>query len=97
MADIHWEQAYNDYEENKKSNPEKVREILEEIKCSDFSLLDALDVYGYVDKLNTYRSRKEEYTANEVRRINMNAQDYTEFHLLNSFTGDDSDDIMDFY
>ena len=104
---ISWEQAYSDFQHNKKEDIEKVKRIIDEIETSDFTFLDAYDIHHYAEMLNEYSNRKytkgkligkpNPYTANEIRRINMKARNENGFHFMHTFINDETDDIFDFY
>lgn len=104
MSDIiQWEQAYSDFEHNKKEDIEKVKRIIDEIETSNFTFLDSRDIHYYANILNEYSNRKDKkgksnpYTANEIRRMNMKAKNENGFHYMHTFIDDESDDIFDFF
>ena len=103
MSEIHWHQAQDNFDYNKEQNKVEFDRLIEEIKTSDFFFLDAADVNYYATQLNECNMRKDEkgkpmpYTPNEVRKINMEAQQLSSFDFLNSFIGDELDEIFDFY
>ena len=82
---ISWQQATQISQDEKQ---EKER-ILQEVKDSDFSILDARDVQYYADIL--------EITPNEVRRINMKTQNVNSYYMINTFIDDCTNDVFDFY
>lgn len=100
---ISWEQAMHSFQHNNENNIELFKEVFEEIQESDFSYLDARDVHWYAKRLNDLFDRKDEdgkskpYTANEVRYINMEAQNKNKYDYVASFIDDDTDDFIDFY
>ena len=100
---IYWEQAAQYFEQNRKEDIQECKRLIEEIESSDFTVLDANDVNYYANRLNELSDRKDEkgkpmpYTANEVRRINMNANDLHSFDMLNTFVDDITDDVIGFY
>ena len=100
---IHWEQAVKHFKHNQKEDVEKCRRIIEEIESSDFTCLNANDINYFANELNRYSNRVDErgkrklYTPNEVRRMNIEANELESFYLLNTFIDDITDDIIDFY
>jgi len=101
--EIHWEQAMKDFQHNQKEDIAECKRIIEEIETSNFSMLDARDVNYYANELNKYSNRKDKngqpnpYTPNEIRRMNMDAQDLDGFDMFDTFMDDDTDSIIDFY
>jgi len=89
-ANITFEQAIILSKEIIKEKEQRKLEVLEDIKVSDFSMLDAIDIQYYADILGI--------TPNEVRAIYLAYnKDKTAFDLLNTFNKDDSNDIIDFF
>jgi len=63
--------------------------ILQEVKESDFSVLNHADVQHYANELNM--------TPNQVREINMKEQGTKTIDYLETFIDSETDDIFDFY
>lgn len=101
--EITWQQANEDFEENKVVNLVEEQRLIKEIEESDFSMYDANDINYYANELNSVTDRlnsngkPDPYTPNEIRRMNMRAQGLNSFDVLNTFMDDDEDFIIDFY
>jgi hypothetical protein len=100
---IYWEQAAQFSEKIKKENIAETERLIKEIETSNFSCLDARDINYYANELNRFSNRTKEngdpdpYTPNEVRRMNMIANDLNSYDLLNTFIEDELDSVIDFY
>lgn len=101
--EISWEQASDNYENNKEKNEREYQRLIKEIEESNFSVLDARDINYYANELNDLsislnnERKNKPYTPNEIRRINMDAQETNGFDYLLTFLDDDGDSIIDFY
>lgn len=86
---INWNQAEQiSQHETAKQKQDKI-EAMEDIKTSDFSMLDATDIQFYANILDI--------TCNEVREINIKHTGANAYDIMNSFENDETDDIIDFY
>lgn len=65
---------------------EEQAQYLQEFMDSDFDILDSADIHYYAEKTGK--------TANELKRMHPNKNDYS---LVQSFMDDDTDDIIDFF
>lgn len=65
---------------------EEQAQYLQDFLDSDFSMLDSADIHYYAEQTGK--------TANELRRMHPNKNEY---NVVESFMGDDTDDIIDFY
>ncbi len=100
---IHWEQAYQNFQHNKKEDLVEAKRMIEEIESSDFGFLDYRDIAFYASTLNELSNRVDKngkvnpYTNNEITRMNMEAKGIASYDLLHTFVDDDTDDVIDFY
>ena len=99
MSDlIQWEQAMSDFQHNNERDIVEAKRLIDEIETSNFSVLDARDIHYYAGRLNELTNRKEPYTANEIRRMNMDSNDdVDQYDMIASFYEDETDDIIDFF
>lgn len=98
MADIEFNIAINNFNENNNNNFLKYKNLIEEVKDIDLSMVDSLDLWSYASDLNKYNPDKnaKKYTANDIRRMNQRSKNDYEA-LLNSFENDETDEIFDFF
>ena len=94
---IIWSQAKQLSAETIEANKIKFNHTLQEIKESDFSMLDYLDVAYYAQILTQCDPDQDTWEANDVRRLNMANTKANSFDIINTFENDDSDEIIDFY
>jgi hypothetical protein len=83
---IQWNTAIQQAQKAQEERTQEKAHYLQEFKDNDLSMLDARDIHFF--------SEMTGIEANELRR--MHPQKDTEI-LINSFIGDETDDIMDFF
>ena len=96
---IEW---YNAQEQSWEIDKEKIaryNHILDEITGAAFYMLEARDVHFYASELNNNNDPKhtQEITANDVRRLNMQAKGINQYEMINSFMDDETDDVIMFF
>lgn len=84
---IVWSEAIQQAERNKIVNEQQKAHYLQEFKDNAFEMLDARDLHFFAEMTGI--------EANELRR--MHPQNKTMEMYINSFSGDDTDDIFNFF
>lgn len=94
-TELHWKKAEIISKSEVARRKERFEHILEELKSSCPTALYADDFNYYAGELS-YLSG-EEYTPNKCRQICMEGKGLNSFDMIDSFVGDDTDSIIDFF
>lgn len=97
QTEISFEQAVRVSQTTRTQNKRRFEYLMQEIKDSDPTYLDAHDFNYYAGELTDNCQDGKTYTANEVRDMMREGKDIDRYDMIGTFIGDDTDSIIDYF